>query len=984
VKPHRLVLAGFGAFAKRAEIDFDRLSEFGLYLIIGETGSGKTTIFDAMTYALYGEVAGNRDKQSVASDYEHRDEPYVEFHFSHKNRHFIIKREVEGRTPSDHSITEVDSSGAQISAVTGKSNIQRYVEELIGLDADQFMKVVLLPQGKFQDFLVANSSEREKLLQVLFGTAVYQKISDSLVERARLKVDEATTALQKLKMSEITAQEIIDGLPKDDDLGEIPRLELGYDDTLSALKSQKAISDKSSQTLGAALTAAAKKSQAVGDEAELFDAKEELDELVLIHNSASKVTASAIDAIEKHEKAIPVSNAHKSEQASHSAKKQAEGELQQLDKNLTEIIRVNKSEKLIAEVKEIRTNGAASVNAYIAKTKALIQKAQSKFEDVANLTVDAEEARELIDESNDRELEIKDELKELVPQQKKLAAEQKKQQQAIAKLSDLKSRSAEIEKLLEVADVVGAKAELKAADTEYKSASKVYETAESSLKDANNLRTKHLAGELGATLKSGKECPVCGSTDHPLKAKRSKVIDIELLESKRTKAQTRFGEAEAELKRCQTQLTKATAAAGKLPTKEVQTKLQTDLKVATQASKDLEKTSKLITTLAKSISQLETESSGLKTEIKNQTKTETNALTKSKALSAEASAIISEDSIESALDALDEISTLIKKLETAERKVDSASSRAEESAANVQKVLKVSGFATVAAALKAVCEQAALMEFKQAIKDSESRTTQITRLEGRIKGKTIPKTRPDTDTAEKNLTAATQLAKVASELANALGTAVSVVESLVKNQQTIGANALENLEFAKTAKSLADKFRNGTLGANGVLGLERWVQRHLFREVCNVGNTHIRSLSKGRYELTLDPQDGRERARAGGLDLYVIDANSGKTRQVQNLSGGETFLVSLALALSLAEVVQSLFGGIELSSLFIDEGFGTLDSDTLDSAVSLLDSIQSDGRSIGIITHVDQMQKTLPIGMKIHKTPRGSSIEQMDHLAIIG
>ena len=123
MKPHRLVLAGFGAFAKRAEIDFDRLSEFGLYLIIGETGSGKTTIFDAMTYALYGEVAGNRDKQSVASDYEHRDEPYVEFHFSHKNRYFIIVREVEGKKPSDHSITEVDSSGKPMSAVTGKSTV---------------------------------------------------------------------------------------------------------------------------------------------------------------------------------------------------------------------------------------------------------------------------------------------------------------------------------------------------------------------------------------------------------------------------------------------------------------------------------------------------------------------------------------------------------------------------------------------------------------------------------------------------------------------------------------------------------------------------------------------------------------------------------------------------------------------------------------------------------------------------------------------
>jgi exonuclease SbcC len=205
----------------------------------------------------------------------------------------------------------------------------------------------------------------------------------------------------------------------------------------------------------------------------------------------------------------------------------------------------------------------------------------------------------------------------------------------------------------------------------------------------------------------------------------------------------------------------------------------------------------------------------------------------------------------------------------------------------------------------------------------------------------------------------------------------------VKNKITLGANALADLEFAKAAQELAKNFDQGTSGSDGILGLERWVQRDLFREVCIESNTHIRTLLKGRYELTLDPLEGRVRARTGGLDLYVIDANSGKTRQVQDLSGGETFLVALALALSLAEVVQSLSGNLELSSLFIDEGFGTLDSETLDAAVSLLDSIRSDGRSIGIITHVDQMQKTLPIGMKINKTSRGSSIQQIDHLAIV-
>ena len=111
MKPHRLVLAGFGAFAKKAEVEFDRLSEHGLYLIIGETGSGKTTIFDAMTFALFGEVAGNRDNKSVSSDFEDRDNPYVEFEFSHNKRNFVIKRVVEGTRPTDHSITEIDDHG---------------------------------------------------------------------------------------------------------------------------------------------------------------------------------------------------------------------------------------------------------------------------------------------------------------------------------------------------------------------------------------------------------------------------------------------------------------------------------------------------------------------------------------------------------------------------------------------------------------------------------------------------------------------------------------------------------------------------------------------------------------------------------------------------------------------------------------------------------------------------------------------------------
>jgi exonuclease SbcC len=374
----------------------------------------------------------------------------------------------------------------------------------------------------------------------------------------------------------------------------------------------------------------------------------------------------------------------------------------------------------------------------------------------------------------------------------------------------------------------------------------------------------------------------------------------------------------------------------------------------------------------------------LTSDLKNQTKIASTSAAKAKLNLGDAKLIIAEDRIGSSLNALSEVSKLIGKLDDAEKNVASALSKFQQATANSEKVLKESGFKSILIALESVLEDSQVASLKKVIKDADERLTTITGLKGRIEDKKVPTVRPDIDAAEEALAQAKASAELAFKLSNGINQAINIVAALITAQATDGVRAKAELEFAKETLDIADKFKNGTNGRNGILGLERWVQRHLFREVCNVGNTHIRTLSKGRYELTLESQVGRERARAGGLDLYVMDAYNGKTRPVQSLSGGETFLVSLALALSLAEVVQSNRGGIELTSLFIDEGFGTLDGDTLESAVSLLESIRSDGRSIGVITHVDQMQKTLPIGMKIHKTARGSSVEQMDALSVVG
>ena len=980
MRPHRLVLAGFGAFANRAEVDFDKLSTHGLYLIIGETGSGKTTIFDAMTYALYGDVAGNRDSGSVASDYDNCDSPYVEFEFSHKQKRFLIKRKIKSADTSEQSISEISPDGKTINAVTGKTAVKNFVQELIGLDADQFMKVVLLPQGKFEKFLVANSTDRETMLQALFGTAVYAKVSESMIARSDQQVREASAVLQDLSSKEDSAQKFLQTLETLGYDGEIPDLQNGCEEPLRILKEQRGKADKAADSGQKLLTDAAKKLQAVTDEADLFNAGKKLAELVGLQNKFEKQVSAADIAINDHGKAKPVSQANESAKEANLKKETAEKNLQTIDSSVSEIIRSHKSNSIISAISKMRLDGVASVNAYIAKSKAHIEKAVLKNDQADELEGDAENANDEIVQDKKRTEEIKKSLKGLSEKLKKASAEQKIQQTAIAKLSNLKSKVAELDNLLEISNVSEAKSELKLAAAEFQRSNSIYDKAREALKSAHELQIRHLAGELGASLKSGKECPVCGSTDHPQKAKKSKIVNIEQLEAKRTAAQRLAQSAESELKRCEKQFVTATEAAKRLPTKESQLKLRAELKLANQASKDLAKTSTQVKLLSTQVANLESESAGLRSNLTNQARIAKSSTAKARELRDDANVIIPKSHIAGSLKALSEISRLVGKLEAAEKDFNEKAGKASQAAENIEKVLMESGFSSLAVALRAVKTKAELTELEVVVSDAKNRQKEITGLEGRVKGKVIPTELPDLKSAKDNLEIAKLASSGASKLANGLGQAISVVETLKHDQKTAGASAKEDLEFAQKAKELAERFKKGKNGIGGILGLERWVQRRLFKEVCNVGNAHLQILSKGRYQLTLDPLKGSERAHAGGLDLYVIDSNNGKTRQVQNLSGGETFLVALALALSLAEVVQSLFGGIELSSLFIDEGFGTLDSDTLELAVSLLETIRSDGRSIGIITHVDQMQKTLPIGMKIHKSPKGSSVEQFDLL----
>jgi exonuclease SbcC len=503
MRPHRLVLAGFGAFANRAEVDFDKLNTHGLYLIIGETGSGKTTIFDAMTYALYGDVAGNRDSGSVASDYDNCDSPYVEFEFTHKQKRFLIKRKIKSSDVSEHSISEISPDGKTLNAVTGKTAVKNFVQELIGLDADQFMKVVLLPQGKFEQFLVATSKDREEMLQALFGTEVYEKVSESMIVRSDQQVREASAVLQDLSSKEDSAQKFLDTLKSLGYEGEIPDLQNGCEEPLRILREQRGNADKAADSGQKLLTDAAKKLQAVTDEVDLYTAGQKLAELVALTNKLEKQVSAAGVAISDHGKAKPVSQANESAKEANLKKDTAEQNLQTIDSSISEIIRSHKSNSIISAISKMRLGGVASVNAYIAKSKGHIEKAVLKNDQAEELEDDASNANDEIAQDKKRSEEIKKLLKGLSEKLNKASAEQKIQQSAIAKLSNLKTQVAELDNLLEISNVAEAKSELKFAAAEFERSSGIYDKAREALKSAHELRIRHLAGELGASLKSG-------------------------------------------------------------------------------------------------------------------------------------------------------------------------------------------------------------------------------------------------------------------------------------------------------------------------------------------------------------------------------------------------------------------------------------------------------------------------------------------------
>ncbi len=982
MRPHRLRFAGIGPYPDLVEIDFDDLSALGLYLIVGPTGAGKTTIFDAITFALYGKVAGERPENGLVSDHTHRQAPFVELDFSHRGHHFRAFRRpaIDGKPPKPTEIRLTEYADAdcqrEVHAVTGTTAVTKDITEMIGLDHSQFMRVMLLPQNEFQQFLLANSGDKQPLLRALFGTRLFEQIAFQIADSAKALAKSAAAKQEELERSRYVIREVVDTLEADGLVGGLPDPDTALAALIMQLVTAVDAAKGEQQAAGDRSTQAIEEFAKAEHDAQRFDAAVMIGELERESRRLAPQVTDAGERLRLDERALRAAQALQARDDARTEADEAKAQTALARASVCEAVRVRVDAPVLSTLRNTAPSAPPSkLTSALTAAKAKVDGARSDFTQADSRDADA--ARQTTLEQQHRTTaEQATEKARSVSIDLQATRDRVSIARTLAKtFAELDGQLRDLSALLAAADVPGTTATLVAAQAAATKAKTAYDKVNDALAVAREARTRHLAGELGEKLVDGEPCPVCGSLEHPNRARTTADgLDVTSLETKRDKAHTTLTAAEHALSDAQRAVEKAQAAAAELPTPVEQTTLRTSHAAAAHARDELDDLEQSVENVS---AELVVQEKRRDAAVKDAEASAQQALTfqsQAQRHRTAARVVVEEAVLVDVQRVLDRAEVCISLLDAASRHQDAAANTREHADGQAIAALQREGFDKESDVAKATLDEPTRVELQILLDDDTQRTDNLTHLRGFVGKEAAPAKRPDVDALAQAKAAAQTAYEASSERAAELGNGLASIQKQHKQITKLGPDVDRLVERANRAQHIAAVV---TKGSHPLLPLERWVQRAAFEEVCDVASEQMRALSHGRYVLTLEASGKRSRARADGLDLYVTDSHTGRTRPVQSLSGGEQFLTSLALALALAEVVQNRSGGIELSTLFIDEGFGSLDGDTLDTAVEVLRSLQDSGRTVGLISHVDAMRQELTVGIQVVPGPTGSSLKVM-------
>ena len=923
MRPIKLVISAFGPYADRTVIDLDKLGVSGLYLISGDTGAGKTTIFDAITYALFGRASGDsRDDAKLFRCLNAKPETKteVDLTFMYAGKVYRIcrnpeymrpKARGEGFTKEAASVTFYypESSGKQgptSRSVSKEKDVAAAVQEIIGIDRDQFTKIAMIAQGDFMKVLLSSTDERKKIFRKIFKTDKFNALQDALKKRA--------SEMDKLcSDSESTACTMVAQIQCGEESTKLEDLEQQKN-----LAAQRQIADWQGvcDLVQAVITEdgeSLKKLQLALDESEkrLADMDKELGRA----QGFEKTRAALKKASEELEKILPTLAPLK------EAKLAAEGKQPKRDSLQESITTLRNSLSEYDKLESYRTQ------------------AKLKDGEIKGLETKLKENRDTIDNFKATITSLEDELstlgdaggkkQELIAQNDNLSKRQNDLQKVGRNVKELSTLSEDFEK---------AKKAYLAADSDYQKISDDYEAK-------NRAFLNEQAGIIAETLVENEPCPVCGSTSHPHKACKSveapSQAELERLKKAVSTAETERNEKSAA----------ASQAKGKFEEKQL----------AVQS---------LVQELFGECTLEEARERGNTEYAENRDKMAALTLAISKEENREKRKVFLEKNIPEKRTELEKLQTSSTELE---KQISGLKAEVQSCAASAEELSKKLAFESKAVAEKQIREtQAALDNSKREL---EKATKEFNECEKRVNelnaGKATLASQlegaPEYDLAalqagrNQAAEAHNALAHLQNEVSARLAQNTRCLEEIGK---TVGALG-EQLRKRAWIKNLSDT-ANGGLSGQGKVMLETYVQASYFDRIVSRANIRFRILSNGQYELVRRIEAANNRSQSG-LDLNVLDHSSGKQREVKTLSGGESFLASLSLALGLADEVQSSAGGIQLDTMFVDEGFGSLDDESLKLAINTLQSLAGENRLVGIISHVNELEHKIDKIVRVKK-----------------
>lgn len=1079
MKPTKLVMQAFGAYAEQTEIDFTQFEEKGLFLICGDTGAGKTTIFDAISYALYGEASGSyRDTKNLKSEYvDKKVESFVDFYFTHQGKDYHVCRKPSFKYTNrngkpDEQAEKVTFYQLDGTTLEGAKNVDGTKEkpgaipQLLNMDAGQFMQVAMIAQGEFWKLLNAKTNERTEILRTIFQTDAYKKLELKLKNRMDVsfatrkeKEQSISQSFREVKVEPAEISEGISGILAEDlaeDSEEQPwSVVQRICDLQEKLQDSKAVWNiEEMLTLLQAV---------IGEDTEKAKQKETV--LAQAEEELQKLQGTLVSAKDNNAILERYARTKEEQEVLESQKGLFEERRIQLDRTKQATYKVkpeydawSAKEHEWERTKQLITDGAQT----LADCQTRAGMADAKVKETEALRPEAEQCQKIVDKVREEEPRYKERemlQHELGQIQLQLATQEQQEAALVTAEQMLQKRIGELQeqqavwkeepqqlaqaqaahdKLLDsqkktesiAKNLIPAwrrkQQELKEAQSEYRKKQDAYESAKEAFTHADRLYRANLVGILASDLAEGEPCPVCGATHHEklatlveasvteeqckeLKAVEEKKLDAfnqatASASSLRADVQAKGQQIKEEIRGCMTPefiggveaLEELIASFERQREKLVDAVAQSRERLDT-LQQNCEKLREVEAMLARAQG---TEMARLAEQRKSLVEERQSLIAKQAASQATLAALqtLSYPDWEAAMQAgnhalarVTEIQTALDTAAKEKKSADEAVARVQASIATQKQALEqqksdaqmlkqrlnekltACQFASVEEMQAQVATDAEIHAEEAKLADYDKKVTEVAARLSQLEQEQDARHRTLVDLEQLQQEHTSKRVQVET-LRTALQAITFRIQNNCEKQQNIRA---QQVAYEKAKKENDTSYRLYTLVSgqtrNGKITFEQYIQAAGFDSILQAANRHLLPMSDNQFQLYRQTNAVGKQTNTF-LDLEVLDISTGKRRPVGNLSGGESFKASLSLALGLSDTIAENRGGIQMDALFVDEGFGTLDSKSLEETKDALLSMSGENKLVGIISHRDELMD-IPQKLRVTKGRGGSRIQ---------